>query len=306
MTQPHLLITGASGFLGSWLCEAAQPQWQVTGLYSRQPGSDATVNWVQANLCKLEQLAPLITRLKPEAVIHLAALSNTPYCEAHPEETAKLNVDAPIALAQTCAQQQIPLIFTSSDLVFDGENSPNKETAPPYKENAPVNPQTAYGQQKAQAEAGVMAAWPQAIVARMPLMFGMGHSDSPKTAPNNFMTRLLEALKAGEPISLFHDEIRNPLSAKMAAQGLLLAVDLAINQRHQGLLHLGGPEAVSRYDLGVLLAKAQGYDPSHLQACSQDDVSFTMPRPKNVCIDCSLAHSLGFTPPSLAEQLAKH
>ncbi len=298
MPQPHLLITGASGFLGSWLCEAAQPQWQVTGLYKRQPGSDTTVNWVQANLCELEQLA-LITHLNPQAVIHLAAISNTPYCEAHPDETAKLNMDMPIALAQTCTHHKIPLIFTSSDLVFDGDNSP-------YKENAPVNPQTVYGKQKAQAEAGVLAAWPEAIVARMPLMFAIGDSDSPKTAPNNFMTRLLEALKAGEPLSLFDDEIRNPLSAKVAAQGLLFALDLAINQRHRGLLHLGGPQAVSRYQLGVMLAEAQGYDPSHLQACSQDDVTFTMHRPKNVCTDCTLAHSLGFTPPSLAQQLAQH
>ncbi len=294
MSQPQLLITGASGFLGSWLCEAAQAQWQVTGLYNRKSGSDTAVNWVQANLCELDKLGALITRLQPQAIIHLAAISNTPYCEAHPEETAKLNVDVAIALAQTCAQHKIPFIFTSSDLVFDGEHSP-------YKENAPVNPHTVYGQQKAQAEAGVMAAWPEAIVARMPLMFGFG-----KTAPNNFMTRLLEALKAGDSLSLFHDEIRNPLSAKVAAQGLLLAVDLAINQRHRGLLHLGGPEAVSRYDLGVLLAQAQGYDPSHLEACSQDEVAFSMPRPKNVCTDCSLAHSLGFTPPSLAEQLAPH
>lgn len=297
MPKPHLLITGASGFLGSWLCEAAQTQWQVTGLYNRKPGSDAAVNWVQANLCELEKLDALITRLQPQAIIHLAAISNTPHCEAYPAETAKLNVDVAIAIAQTCAQRQIPFIFTSSDLVFDGENSP-------YKEDAPVNPHTVYGQQKAQAEAGIMAAWPEAIVARMPLMFGPSNVDPSKTAPNNFMTRLLEALQAGEPITLFHDEIRNPLSAKVAAQGLLLALDLAMNQRHRGLLHLGGPQAVSRYDLGLMLAKAQGYDPSHLQACSQNDVAFSTARPKNVCTDSTLAHSLGFNPPSLAEQLA--
>ncbi len=294
MPQPRLLITGASGFLGSWLCEAAQPQWQVTGLYNSRPGNDTAVNWVRANLCELDKLDALITRLQPQAIIHLAAISNTPYCEAHPKETTKLNVDVPIALAQTCAQQKIPLIFTSSDLVFDGEHSP-------YKEDAPVNPHTVYGQQKAQAEAGVMAACPDAIVVRMPLMFGFG-----KTAPNNFMTRLLEALKAGEPISLFDDEIRNPLSAKTAAQGLLLALELALTQRHRGLLHLGGPEAVSRYQLGVMLADAQGYSSENLQACSQDDITFAMPRPKDVCTDCSLAHSLGFAPPSLAEQLVEH
>jgi dTDP-4-dehydrorhamnose reductase len=290
--KPKLLITGASGFLGSWLCEAAQAQWQVTGLYNRKPGNDAAVNWVQADLCELGQLDALIAPLNPQAVIHLAAISNTPYCEAHPTETAKLNVAAAIALAQTCAQQKIPFIFTSSDLVFDGENSP-------YKENAPVNPQTVYGQQKAQAEAGVMAAWPEAIVARMPLMFGFG-----KAAPNNFMTRLLEALKTGEPLTLFDDEIRNPLSAKVAAQGLLFAVDLAMNQRHRGLLHIGGPEAVSRYALGIMLAEAQGYSSRQLQACSQDDIALAMARPKNVCTDCALARSLGFSPPSLREQLA--
>jgi len=298
MTQPHLLITGASGFLGSWLCEAAQALWNVTGLYNRQPGDDAGVNWFQADLRDTDQLDALITRLQPQAMIHLAAISNTPYCEAHGEETARLNVDVAIAIAQTCAQQRIPLIFTSSDLVFDGTN-------PPYKESDPVNPQTVYGQQKAQAEAGVLAAWPRAIVARMPLMFSTGNAGSHKTAPNNFMTRLLEALKAGEPISLFDDEIRNPLSARTAAQGLLLAADLAVAQRHQGLLHIGGPEAVSRYELGIMLAEAKGYDPRHLQACSQDDVRFSMVRPKNVCTDCSLAYGLGFNPPSLIAQLSQ-
>src|ERR1035441_6342061 len=87
-------------------------------------------------------------RQKPHLVIHFAALSRSPECEADPALARKLNVEVTALLAELAAE--IPFIFLSSDLVFDGHDGH-------YIENAPVNPLSVYAATKVAAEQILLA-----------------------------------------------------------------------------------------------------------------------------------------------------
>lgn len=299
-----ILITGASGFLGWHLCQnllhqnsqnqnSQNPSWDVYGTYFSQSLEIPGVKLEKTNLADSNELKTFFTTIKPDAVIHTAALSQPNYCQNHPDQSHAINVTASWEIAQLCADAGIPLAFTSTDLVFDGLNAP-------YNETAAVNPVNLYGEQKVLAEQGILKIYPQAAICRMPLMFG----NATPTA-SSFMQGFIQKLQQGEDLSLFTDEYRTPVSGAIAAQGLLLAVtQQQTNKNWQGITHLGGKERLSRYDFGKLMVAAFGLPEKHLLACRQADVKMSAPRPKDVSLDSSKAFSLGYSPLSIQEQLA--
>lgn len=215
------------------------------------------------------------------AVIHTAAQSKPNVCQNYPEESYRINVTATVNLAGLCADADIPFLFTSTDLVFDGTN-------PPYREDDPVSPLSYYGEQKAIAEQKILSRHSQATICRMPLMFGA----SPTA--DSFIQPFIKALKAEQELKLFVDEFRTPISASTAADGLFLALNKA-----QGLLHLGGKERLSRYEFGRLMVKVLNLPEDRLKTCRQQDIVMAAPRPVDVSLDSSKAFALGYQPLSL-------
>jgi dTDP-4-dehydrorhamnose reductase len=281
-----ILITGASGFLGWNLCQQAQSQWQVYGTYLANRIEIPETVLTKIDLRDLAALKELFKEIQPSAIIHTAAASKPNYCQLHPEESYSINVTASLNIAQLSAQYAIPCVFTSTDLVFDGQN-------PLYTENDPVSPICYYGEQKVEAEQKMLQIYPATAICRMPLMFGM----APPTAAT-FIQPFIQNLKAGKELNLFIDEFRTPVSGTTAAKGLLLAVEKA-----EGLLHLGGRERIARYDFGCLLAEVLGFPVQLLKPCHQKDVSMAAPRSPDTSLDSSKAFALGYQPLSLREEL---
>jgi dTDP-4-dehydrorhamnose reductase len=282
-----LLITGASGFLGWHICQLAKSGWEVYGTYLSHSLEIAGVKMVKLNLTDFQELKDIFNDIIPQAVIHTAAHSQPNFCQTHPQESYTINVTASCNIAGLCADAKIPCVFTSTDLVFDGLNAP-------YKEIDAVCPVSIYGEQKVQAEAGMLERYPHTAVCRMPLMFGTATPTA-----RSFIQSFLETLQAGKELNLFIDEFRTPVSGTTAAKGLLLALE-----KVQGLIHLGGKEKISRYDFGKLLVEAFQIPDAKLKSCRQEDVKMPAPRPKDVCLDSSKAFSLGYEPLSLKEELA--
>jgi dTDP-4-dehydrorhamnose reductase len=281
-----LLVTGASGFLGWNLCQVAAYQWQVYGTYCSHAIEIPGATLLNTDLQDFQQLKALFQQVQPDAIVHLAAQSSPNLCESQPEESYRMNVTVACNVAGLCADYQIPLAFTSTDLVFDGLH-------PPYRETDPTSPVNRYGEQKAEAEAGVLSRYPGAAVCRMPLMFGA----APPTA-SSFLQPFLQVLRSGQELKLFTDEFRTPVSGKTAAQGLLLAL-----QRVQGRIHLGGRERLSRYAFGQLLLEVFDLSDARLAACCQQDITMAANRPPDVSLDSSRAFSFGYAPLSLRQEL---
>jgi dTDP-4-dehydrorhamnose reductase len=262
----------------------ALKRWQVYGFHWRHSIAVDGVKAVRADLTDDKELQRLFHVIEPQAVIHTAAIAQTGLCEDDPDTTHAINARVPALLADLCADQRIPFLFTSTDLVFNGREAP-------YDEQSEVTPVSAYGRQKARAEAAVLKGNPEALVCRLPLMFGFG----PRLS-GNFSIDMLTAIRRNRPIKLFTDEFRTPVDFQSAAQGLLKVLG-----RAKGLMHLGGRTTVSRYALGLLMAEQMGADSSMLYPVSIDTLSTRVTRSPDCTLNSSWAYTLGYDPLPLSE-----
>lgn len=284
--RKRLLVTGASGFLGWNICSVAQKLWEVSGIAFSNSINISGINVIVADLTDFHNIKRLLISVEPDAVIHAAAAANTNYCQVNQTKSHKINVDASIDIAGLCVEQNIPLVFISTDMVFDGLNAP-------YKEEDPVCPISIYGEQKALAEEEMVRRNPAIAICRMSLMFGH--------YPNSiriWFQQILESMKNHRDIQLFIDEYRTYLSARKAVSGILLALD-----NISGILHLGGDENISRYDFARLVAKVYHINNAILTPCSSKDVPMAAPRPHDLSLDNSKAKTIGFNPSSIEKEL---
>ncbi|MCF7805028.1 MAG: SDR family oxidoreductase [Candidatus Marinimicrobia bacterium] len=282
----RLLITGISGFLGWNITRLKPKDWEIHGVYNTHHVSVPGVNTIQTDLTGAEVLNELFRKVQPEAVIHAAAVSSPNECENDPEGARRINIDASIAIAELCLESSIPLVFTSTDLVFDGES-------PPYAENTAPNPINIYGKHKAEAEQAIASQNPDALIVRLPLMFG-----DPGPASSNFYQYMRNQLEKGKSLTLFSDEHRTMLSGMAAARGIFQLLGKA-----SGVVHLPGPESVSRYEFGRILAEVFGFPEELIEPVSQRSTDHVAARPGDVSLQSHRAHQLGFNPPPLSEQL---
>ena len=282
-----LLVTGASGFLGWNLSQQAQTNWEVHGTYLSHEVTIPGATLYKADLTDFVKLKQLFEQINPDAVIHTAAASKPNFCQTNRELAYAINVDAAVNIARLCCDRNLPCVFISTDLVFDGKN-------PLYKEDDPVCPINYYGEQKAIAEQKISEIYPKMALCRMPLMFGVPSPVSPSS-----LQGLVSNLKASEEINLFTDEYRTPASGRAASQGLLLAVEKQV----QGILHLGGKERISRYDFGLLVADILNLPTENIKPGKQANVKMVAPRSPDTSLDSSKAFALGYQPLSLREEL---
>lgn len=278
-----LLLTGASGFLG-WNVIKANPGWDIVGLVRNNPVVGIATK--QADLADTEQLKAVLAAIAPDAIMHLAAQSDVNKCQQEPELAAETNV-APIEILATYARQHaIPLVYTSTDMVFDGENAP-------YAEESAAEPVNLYGSQKLEAEQQLLKFYPNGCVCRMPLMVGEGGAGVP---------RFLRAFENHDPekgpLQFFEDEYRTVAGGYSAAKGLWLAIE----KQWSGVWHLGGRDRISRFELGEMINRIFKYDYT-LAGGSQKDVKMLAPRPADLTLDSNKAFAFGYDPLPVAKEL---
>ena len=282
-----LLITGASGFLGYNLCQRAKSEWDVFGTFFTHRLKIPEVKLVQVDLTRFQETRRLFQEIRPDAVIHTAAVAKPDYCQQYPDHSKKMNVTASVEIAGLCSDRNIPFVFTSSDLAFDGLN-------PPYSETDAPSPVCVYGEQKVHAELEMKNRYPNTVICRMALMFG----DPAPTSPG-YLQIMIQSMQSNDGAYLFTDEFRTPLSAQDASAGLLIAL-----KKQPGVLHLGGPERISRHAFGKFAAGILRIDDAKFKPCLQKDVDLPAPRSPDVSLDISKARGMGFQPRSLASALS--
>ncbi|MBU6229944.1 MAG: NAD(P)-dependent oxidoreductase [Cyanobacteria bacterium REEB459] len=281
-----LLITGASGFLGWHLTRLASPYWSVQGTYHQHPVDQVGVTMTCLDLSDLDRVQAWLAALNPGAVIHTAALSQPNVCEHQPQQSYAINVKATCTLAEFCGQRSIPFVFTSTEQVFDGE-------AAPYSEGSTPRPINTYGQHKLEAEQRIQTLHPHPIICRLPLLYGPA---TPRAG--SFLQGFFQTLAAGQPLSVFVDEFRSPAYVEDVALGLLLALREGVD-----LLHLGGPERISRYHFGLRIAEIFNVSPALLVPTEQRHSTMAARRPADLSTDNQRALALGYQPRDVAAGL---
>ncbi|MFI2791022.1 SDR family oxidoreductase [Kitasatospora sp. NPDC018614] len=232
-----VLIVGGSGFLGTELVRQSAAAGRTTAAtFASRPGSAPAVTWHELDLRNPERLEVVMAEARPSVVI------NATSSEADWTVTA----DGPIRLAMAAAQHDSRLVHVSSDAVFSGLGRVH------YDEACDPDPLTPYGAAKAAAETGIRLLYPAAVIARTSLIIG---------GTGSAHVRIVHDLAAGRRDgALFTDDVRCPVHVTDLAAALL---ELAATDAH-GVHHLAGAHAVTRHELGVLIARRDGLDPSRL------------------------------------------
>ena len=280
-----ILITGISGFLGWHFAQHFSNDFDLTGIYYNNKPTFSNINLASLDLTDNQAVTNFLAKNKPDAIVHLAANSNPNDCEKNPKAQV-INVEVTTHLAKYCAAQNIQFLFTSTDLVFEGN-------AAPYAETDATNPIMIYGKQKLEAEQKLLDIYPKAIIARMPLMYGL-----PKNGLG-FMNAWMKNLREGKNIYCFTDEYRTATSGEDAVYGIVLLLKKEVS----GIFHLGSKESISRFDFATQVAEHFGLDKKLILPSLQADVKMAAARPADVSLDSGKAFALGFSPRSLEENL---
>jgi dTDP-4-dehydrorhamnose reductase len=244
-----LLVTGGAGYLGRRVLALAAADWaQAVGTCHRTPLADGAA--LALELSDPQAVEAALTQLRPQAIIHTAAVTPALGSAMTDQALWQVNVLGTAALAQWAARTNTRLVHVSSDAIWGGRDAAYTEADVP----API---TAYGASKAAAEALVQALHPQAAIARTSLIYGWQPPD-----PNTVMAlQMLHGQRGG---CLFTDEIRCPIFVDDLAHALLELAQLDL----AGVFHLVGSQALSRYDFGAALVRWHAGDPDGLPAGS--------------------------------------
>jgi len=238
-----ILITGASGLLGRRLMSRLEDTGKVVGVghtNSRAP-------LVPVDLRDHEALRILLKEANPDAVVHSAAYRDPDFCEDHPEEAFRLNV-APVERFCKLLPESVPLLFISSEYVFDGE-------AAPYNEEDERHPVNEYGRLKVKAEDLVLQRAAGSVL-RVPLLIGAG----PTWESSGFIYKILTKIQDPTPSSLDDAGIRFLTWTDDVAE----AVAHLLKLEKQGIYHYSSLEGGTKYQWALELADLAGLSTEHI------------------------------------------
>lgn len=228
------MITGASGYIGTFMRRALDGRWAVRA-FDRRSGFDVT---------DAQAVATFVTAERPAAVVHLVNYGGLQRCERDPAAARRVIVQGTHNVASACAEQGCHLIVVSTDYVFDGMRGG-------YREHDEPRPRSVFGRLKLAAEATVMELHrSNALILRTAGVYGYR---GPK--PDNFDVWVLDCLAGGRTVVAFDDVYNTPTSIADLVDGIERCAGEALT----GLYHLAGPERVSRYEFCRRLARAKGF-----------------------------------------------
>lgn len=259
----RVLITGAAGNLGSAVLTLASKNMEVYSTYHLTP---VFGNTYRCNLLNKDEIFKLAEAIKPDVIIHTAMSDRTP-------DMASAIPLAAQNIAHAANTTGAKLVAISTDMVFDGDH-------PPYHENSPPSPVIPYGIAKAAAEDIISESCESALQVRTSLIYGLEKH-------NHQLTWMLDKIKTGEKVTLFADEVRQPIWVWNLATILL---ELATSSLC-GILNVAGPQPVTRLDYGKKLLQAMGYSPEdHAVSVNAQDLYPHRPRNCTLSLNKALMH----------------
>ena len=259
----HWLLTGGSGQLGGYVVRSLEHDTSCVGLHLvlRRELPEWTGCTTLVDLEDETSLQKAVTGACPTHILHLGGMTSVADAWRQPEHAERVNVNATRTLASAAADVGARLVFSSTDMVFDGRSAP-------YAEDARRAPLSAYGRSKAAAE-DTLTGRPETLIVRLPLMYGWPIFNRTTT-----FTRQIYSLRAGTTMNLFTDEFRTPVWLPDAARAL---VALARSDL-EGVVHVAGPERLSRFEMVERFAAALQIAHPRLAGVSRDSIDAPEPR----------------------------
>lgn len=263
-----ILITGGSGFLGSRLA-----------YYYRDKYDLLLPSHSELNISREEVVKAYLEEHRPDAVIHCAALSNTWYCEQHPEESHRVNVQGTVRIAKACKLIGAKLVFMSSDQVYNGT-----PMLGPLKEEDVLQPVNFYGRHKLEAEQRALWNLPDAVGLRLTWMYDLPNSSMKLNT--NILVNLQKAYDDGSQIKAATHEYRGVTYVWEVIKNIEKAMSLP-----GGIYNFGSGSTLNSYSLFTEAANMMGLkEPSNF---IMPDTERFSDQERNLTMDCSLIEKHG-------------
>lgn len=271
MMKKKILITGSSSFLGSRLA-----------YYYRNKYDLLLPTHNELNVSREDMVKAYLEEQRPEVVIHCAALSHTGYCEQHPEESHRTNVQGTVRMAKACKQTGAKLIFMSSDQVYNG--TPLRGA---LKEEVALQPVNVYGRHKLEAEQRALWNLPEAVGLRLTWMYDL--PDSSLKLNSNLLVNLLKASREGMPLPAATHEYRGVTYVWEVVRNMEQAMTLP-----GGIYNFGSSNSLNSYEIFWRTAQLMGLNDA-AEWLLLDEERFSN-QERNLTMDCSgiAAHGIRF------------
>jgi dTDP-4-dehydrorhamnose reductase len=262
-SKRKIFITGANGLLGQKLVEQLVENGEFLVFASgkgkcRLPGEG--FEYVEMEITSEAQVSTVIREIKPDIIIHGAAMTNVDECDQNQEACYDVNVNATAYLVKAAEAVQAHFIFVSTDFIFSGEKGPLDEN----EEAAPVN---YYGETKLMGEKLVMNCTTKWTIARTVLVFGIAH-DMSRT---NIVLWVKGSLESGKQIKVVDDQFRTPTLAEDLAAGCILIAEKGA----EGVFNISGSDFLTPYDMAMMTADYFNLDKELITRA--DSSTFTQP-----------------------------
>lgn len=237
----RVLVVGASGFIGRHLMRhlAGAQHSVVAGTFrSRVPANDGN-SWYRVEVTDPAGLECVFDAVRPEVVVHMAAMADVGTAEREPRRATAVNVGGTTLVAGLTEQHRAKLVYVSTEYVFPGATGY-------YPEDATPHPTTQYGSTKLEAEREVARHCSRWSVLRTSIVYGW-----PEPGQRNFGSWLLETLQNGNTYRARTDAYRTPAYVEHLIEGI---ATLAAGD-DRGIFHLAGRDWVSMYEFARAIAR---------------------------------------------------
>jgi dTDP-4-dehydrorhamnose reductase len=264
-----LLITGITGVAGFNALHYFLKRFpgQVIGIRAVRTWRLAGDGIVPLDIEDRQQLRALFGKYRFRAVLNCLGNCALKSCELDPAMAQQLNVASATAIVEQAREHGSRLVHLSTDLVFSGKGSGG------YTESDPIDPVTVYGKTMVESEAIIRTANPAAAILRISLPMGPSfnrHAGAIDWIGSRF--------RNGRPATLYFDEVRSCTYA----DDLSPVFERFLAGKEEGLYHLGGPRAITLYQIGQIVNRVGGYDPVLLKGCPRLAAGPVPPRAGNV------------------------
>lgn len=232
-----ILITGTSGFVGSRVARRLQEYYELL-----------TPSHRECDITRGEAVEAYVRIHRPDAILHLAAISNTGYCEQHPEESMMVNVQGVAHMAEAAQRYGCKLVWFSSDQVYNG----NLELGL-LGEDIDVCPENYYGKHKLLAEEEALKCCPDSVALRATWMYDVRREGMP--THNNFVLNIEEALRQYTPLRMATREYRGITWVDEVVRNIPYALDLP-----GGIYNFGAENTLNTYETALAYLGIIGCD----------------------------------------------
>lgn len=257
---------------------------------NRLPYPETDYVFDQMDITDKQQVLEVVTKHKPEVIIHTAAMTNVDQCETEREACWDQNVNAVNYLIEASAKNDCFLLHLSTDFIFDGEDGP-------YDEKAKANPVSYYGESKLAAEKLLENSTINYAIARTVLVYGIAHDMS----RSNIILWVKKSLEEGKEIKVVDDQLRSPTLAEDLAMGCYLIA----KQKAPGVFNICGKDLLNPYEMALKTADFFNLDTSTMQRADASSFTQTAKRPPRTGLLIEKARTvLGYEPRSFDEGIA--